>query len=336
MVSVPRGIAPHVSYVQVEITTRCNYKCGFCVGRQMTQRDMSMATFASVIESLQGVQHIEMQGEGEPLLNRDFFGMARLAKRLHPGVRLSFITNGSLLTPSNIEQILDIGFDTFYVSAESFDPDTFRRIRGGDIDKVIAGLEAFMEARLRGGFDGPAAGIAVTVLRDTIEDIVHIAEMYEALGLDGGFSIQPLQSMPVYRTFYDDEVAGQMLTSSDISRVNRLISNHPVLRRVLGRRTKVKSFYGELYSSTDIPRQGCPWLTKGMYVTADGTLAACCFVKDAEAFGLGHIDAVEPRRSVERMGQMNDELQSGRRPAMCEGCSVATRVIEESIKETEE
>jgi MoaA/NifB/PqqE/SkfB family radical SAM enzyme len=297
---------------------------------------MSMATFASAVGSLRSVEHIEMQGEGEPLLNPDFFDMARLARRMHPNVRLSFITNGSLLTPSNIEEILAIGFEKFYISGESFDPDKFRRIRGGDVDKVIAGLNRFMEARLRGGFDRPAAGIAVTVLRDTIDDIARIAEVYEQLDLDGGFSIQPLQSMPSYRDCYDEETAEQMLTSYDISRVNRLISNHPVIRRVLRRRSRVKSFYEELYGNTDIPRQGCPWLRKGMYVTADGMLTACCFVKDSEGFGLGRIGVVEPGTAVERMREMNDRLQSGERPSMCEGCAVAGRVVESAVKETEQ
>ena len=94
------GIVP---FLQIEPTTRCNFTCGFCAGRQMTQSDMNIETFEAIISTMTGVRHIELQGEGEPLLVHDFFEMVQCAYALQPGVDISFITNGSFFTRSNNE-----------------------------------------------------------------------------------------------------------------------------------------------------------------------------------------------------------------------------------------
>ncbi len=43
-----------------------------------------------------GLMHVELQGEGEPMLHPRFFEMAAMIRRMHPVAKISLITNGSL------------------------------------------------------------------------------------------------------------------------------------------------------------------------------------------------------------------------------------------------
>lgn len=105
----------------------------------MEQADLSTGTFRTVLDSFPEIEHIELQGEGEPLLNTDFMCMAREAT--DRGIRVSIITNGSLLSDSAVEGLIGARVAAVRVSIESADPDTLKRTRGGRLDKVIAGIE---------------------------------------------------------------------------------------------------------------------------------------------------------------------------------------------------
>lgn len=79
-----------VRLLQVEPTSRCNFTCGFCVGRHLDQSDLDLETFREALAQLPDLERLEMHGEGEPLMHPHFFEMARLARAR--GIRLSTIT----------------------------------------------------------------------------------------------------------------------------------------------------------------------------------------------------------------------------------------------------
>jgi MoaA/NifB/PqqE/SkfB family radical SAM enzyme len=134
-------------FLQIEPTTRCNFTCGFCAGRHMPQQNMPLDRFEQILRSVANVRHVELQGEGEPMLHPQFFEMAELIRNLHPQAKVSLITNGSLLGAENVERILETGFHKLSVSIESPDPAAFAEIRGGKLEKVLDGIRLLMERR---------------------------------------------------------------------------------------------------------------------------------------------------------------------------------------------
>src|SRR5437868_464777 len=65
----------HIRFAQIEPTTRCNFTCGFCAGRYMPQRDLTWDDFQTFLAAHPALRHVELQGEGEPLLHPLFFDM---------------------------------------------------------------------------------------------------------------------------------------------------------------------------------------------------------------------------------------------------------------------
>lgn len=66
---------------------------------------------------------------GEPLLNREFFGMVREAVSF--GIAVEVTTNATLLNEENCRRLLDSGLVTIFLSVDEATLETFERTHGG-------------------------------------------------------------------------------------------------------------------------------------------------------------------------------------------------------------
>ncbi|MDQ8755886.1 radical SAM protein [Sphingosinicella sp. LHD-64] len=303
-----------ITHAQIEPTTRCNFTCGFCAGRAMAQGDLDWNDFTRFLDIHPDLAHVELQGEGEPMLHPRFFDMVDACRAR--GIRVGLITNGSLLGEERVARLLGAGLTSIHVSMESSDPGQFEAIRGGRFAKVCEGLVRLIDSRRALGLEQPVIGLAVTVLRDTLAAVDGICRLYDALGLDGGIVAQPLQTMPAYRRHYRAGIAAQMLPAS-------LMPHFAELRRTLARRAPVRRtedfFYFSLFAGFD--GSSCPWLERGAYLAQDGRVTGCCFMKDDALGPLTAPDAVAARRAALRAA-----LNAGEVPDACRGCSTAAAV----------
>ena len=308
--------AGKVVFAQIEPTTRCNFTCGFCSGRQMDQSDLALDDFDRLLESFPDLEHIELQGEGEPLLHKGFFEMARRAKAR--GIRLSMITNGSLLSEERVAEILEVGMVAVNISLESPEEAAFQRIRGGRLDKVKAGIARLLAARNARGLTEPKVGFAVTVLRETVESLPQIAALYRELGMDGGATFQALSRMDTYTDVYDSEMVDQLLSPEARQRFVELRAA-PDIKAMMAAASTGDHFYPEM-SRRFRPEHGCPWVKGGLYVDRHGAMTTCCMVKDSATYGLGKLGITPVEAVLEQRRDLDAELEAGRPPAQCLGC----------------
>lgn len=135
-----------VSYVRLSVTDRCDFRCVYCMTEKMTflprEQVLSLeeiGRIASVFKDL-GVEKIRLTG-GEPLVRRDVMALVDYIGTL--GLKdFTMTTNGSQL-PRFAKGLKAAGLHRLNVSLDSLDADKFKRItRTGDIEKVIAGIDA--------------------------------------------------------------------------------------------------------------------------------------------------------------------------------------------------
>jgi UDP:flavonoid glycosyltransferase YjiC (YdhE family) len=133
------GRSPRV-FVQIEIGTRCNYECFYCVGRDMVQSYMAWDLFAAILEQQLAaeVERVSLQGEGEPMMHPRFWDMvaAIRAKALVPYT----ITNGSLLEPERVAA----AFPTIGISIDTIDPEYAQKIGRYKLQRVLRNLDALL------------------------------------------------------------------------------------------------------------------------------------------------------------------------------------------------
>ncbi len=310
-----------VRFLQIEPTTRCNFTCGFCCGRRMPQEDLDFEVFERALDTFESLEHVELQGEGESILHPRFADMIDTLRAR--GIKVSFITNGSLLKPSVVSHLLQAGVDKISVSIESPDAECFQQIRGGKLSKVLHNLEHLMAEKQRLGLDRPVVGLSITVLQSTRHQLDELLALYDRLGLDGGVTLQPLQEMDVYSQHYDPDVAAEGLDPKQSEAVWISFFSHAGLRRVQANKSAVGGFYEELMEGWRPAKRTCPYLEQGMYVHRDGEVTACCMVKDTANHGFGRVGAHDEAALVAGRDRMRRELAAGRIPEACEGCAVA-------------
>ena len=185
-----------INYLRLSVTDRCNLRCFYCMPPEGVQ-DVGHSGILS-FEELQmiaecavrlGIEKIRITG-GEPTVRA---GLVDFLAKLSaiPGLRhLVLTTNGMLLAPMAAD-LYRAGVQRLNVSLDSLNPQRFQEItRGGDLRKVLAGLDAAVTA----GFPPPK--INVVIMRGINDgEILDFAELTRTWGC----SVRFIEYMPAIK-----------------------------------------------------------------------------------------------------------------------------------------
>jgi len=187
-------------FIQIEITTVCNFHCFYCAGRDMPARSMEMGLFDTLLLGLPEGRHtISLQGEGEPLAHPLFWEMLDRVRRA--GHRPYLITNASLRTTPRLAQYVPM----IGVSLDTLDSDEAERIGRIRLDRVFANFEKLL------AFAGPDRLIVHSV--DYGQDRKPLDTYLRKCGVTRRV-VQPLQRKGDYRRRYPEQIeAAPMLAS---------------------------------------------------------------------------------------------------------------------------
>ena len=136
-------INTNISSVYISITNRCNLRCIHCCSKSESEtEDLSFEEFQVIIGNLKKInpENIVISG-GEPLLNNSFREIVCNLKDVLPNSILSLSTNATLISPENIEFIME-NFNSIEISLDGYDDESVKLIRGEHVyDKVINNIK---------------------------------------------------------------------------------------------------------------------------------------------------------------------------------------------------
>src|SRR6266446_3673838 len=146
-----------ITYLRVSVTDRCDFRCVYCMSENMTFLPKADLLSLEELDRLcgafiaRGVRKLRLTG-GEPLVRRGIMTLvASLARHLATGAldEVTITTNGSQL-PKYADELAGHGVRRINVSLDTLDPDKFRAVtRWGELDKVLAGIDAAQAAGLK-------------------------------------------------------------------------------------------------------------------------------------------------------------------------------------------
>jgi cyclic pyranopterin phosphate synthase len=188
-----------INYLRLSVTDRCDLRCFYCMPEGF--RDFEVPEHwltPGEIERLVGVMadmglsHVRITG-GEPLVRK---GIEDIVGRVAstPGIRdVSLSTNATRMNKLAVP-LREAGANRINVSLDTLDPERFRSITKGKVDKVLDGLAA---AR--------AAGFAPIKINAVVMKGINEHDMEALLDycIDNGFTLRMIETMPMGETGRD-------------------------------------------------------------------------------------------------------------------------------------
>lgn len=180
------------SQVHLSVTDRCFLPCLHCDIWKNEGPDLPGHVWEDVIDRLGewcapgGMNFVG----GEPLLRRDL--EALMARAVSRGFKVSFNTNGWLMTEKRAAAIAAAGVSIAYVSLDGADPATVDRSRGkaGSYDKAMAAID------LLSGRPGLQVVVACVLTGDNASQMGPLLQLVRAKNLQ-------LVVQPLYQNFGD-------------------------------------------------------------------------------------------------------------------------------------
>jgi cyclic pyranopterin phosphate synthase len=285
-----------ISYLRMSVTDRCDLRCFYCMSEDMTFLPKADLLTLEELDRLcsafvaKGVRKLRLTG-GEPLVRRNVMSLVRaLSRHLANGAlnELTLTTNGSQLARFAGE-LRDCGVRRINVSLDTLDAAKFRAItRWGELDKVLAGIEAARSA-------GLAVKINAVALKDMNEDeIPSLMEWAHGLGM----ALTLIEVMPM-----GDIGAGRIDQYVPLSMLRARLAQRYTMRDLdddtggPARYVHVGETGGKLGFITPMTHNFCESCNR-VRITCTGTLHTC----------LGHEDASDLRKPLR--ASASDELLS--------------------------
>jgi hypothetical protein len=245
--------------VKIEISPRCNYRCGFCALRNRKVQpkwDMDFDLFKRITREMRdaGVQEIGVFYLGESFMNPRL--LVDCISYLKQEIEIPYVfltSNASMAFPEAVEECMKSGLDSLKWSCNAADEDQFEQIMGVAKRLFYASLENIQAAWTIRNNGGYKTGLYASSIRYDGEqqkkmeqrlsqDIIPYVDQHYWL---------PLYSMGAFATDREEEL-GYRPTAGNQGRIGALREPLPC------------------WSA----------FTEG-HVTAEGKLSACCF--DANA-----------------------------------------------------
>ena len=289
------GFGRTVSYLRLSVTDRCDLRCVYCMAERQTflpkaevltieELDRLCSAFVAL-----GTRRLRLTG-GEPLVRKGVMDLIRgLSRHLASGAldELTLTTNGTRLAEFAGE-LAEAGVRRINVSLDTLRPDLFARLtRGGELAKVLAGIEA-----------AQAAGLAVKVnavalAHDNAAELPELIRWAHGRGLD----ITLIETMPMGEIEADR--TDQYLSLTALRRELEsfwTLADIPLSTGGPARYVRVAETGGRLGFITPLSHNFCDACNR-VRLTCTGTLHTC----------LGQADATD-LRGVLRAGASDAEL----------------------------
>lgn len=273
------GFGRAVTYLRLSVTDRCDLRCVYCMAEHMTFLPKAEVLTLEELDRIAsgfvglGVRKLRITG-GEPLVRKGVMGLiGNLGRHLRTGAleELTLTTNGTRLSEF-AGDLANAGVRRINVSLDTLKPDLFRTLtRGGDLSKVLAGIEAAQAAGLAVKIN------AVALAHDNAAEIPELIAWAHGRGMD----LTLIETMPLGEVEADR--TDQFLSLGAVRRELEsfwTLQDIPLTTGGPARYVRVVETGGRLGFITPLSHNFCESCNR-VRLTCTGTLHTCLGREDA-------------------------------------------------------
>ena len=295
-----QAVAPAPKSVKIEISPRCNYRCGFCALRTREVQpkwDMDPALFRRVTTEMRraGVEELGLFYLGESFMNpRLLVDCIHWAKKTLGFPYVFLTSNASMAFPEAVEECMKAGLDSLKWSVNAADEAQFAKIMGVSprlFRRALDNIRMAWEVRERGAYGTGLYASSIRYDGEQHEKMERLLDARVRPFVDEHYWL-PLYSMGAFATEQEERL-GYRPTAGNQGRLGALREPLPC------------------WSA----------FTEG-HVTADGKLSACCFDANAN-WTMGDLTKqsfMEAWNSPEFVALREAHLRKNVKGTVCEQC----------------
>ena len=178
-------------HIYAQINSLCNSKCKMCKIWREDKKDLPASTWIKAFKDIRplfGNLKVSFTG-GEVLLKDDIFELFEFCNK--ENIVFGMTTNGILLNKTNVKRFLDLNPFNLNVSLDTFDPETYYKIRGVKaLEKILENIAYLVQYREEIK-SKVIINVKTMVCKENLHELDKLAEYAKAKDF-AGITFQPL------------------------------------------------------------------------------------------------------------------------------------------------
>ena len=303
--------------IDIEPIATCNLKCSFCQvpgwSRASETKPMDIELFKKVINQFPNLNHVKLQGMGEPFLNRKLTEMIKIAS--DHNINTTIVTNGTLLNPKLNHKVLEAGLTNLSFSFDGATKETFENAREGvNYDKVISNIEAICKLKKELKAKTKITMVCLVSNEDILMEIPALVKLASKLGVDH-LSIK--KRLKIWKKVEKEGIYElESVYLEDNSDYIKIMEQAITIAQELGLNLGMG---GDPDYSSSNP---CLWPWQSMYVSTEGKVVPCCVLADPGTWTLGDLTKYNLKDiwNNKAYKDLRKQLRKNQIPGTCKSC----------------
>ncbi len=175
-------LAPYPRNIEIEVSTYCNKHCITCEHTYWNEpsRNLSLEELVSLASQFP-LRWVNLTGEGDAFLNKDYLAMIRYLKRR--GTSVYLVDSFDLITKDIALQLVGAGVDGIYISMDGASKETYESIKVGcNYDKVINNIRQLLDAKRVWNSPIPELCIRYVINNQNAHEMADFVRVVSSLG----------------------------------------------------------------------------------------------------------------------------------------------------------
>jgi MoaA/NifB/PqqE/SkfB family radical SAM enzyme len=197
-------LEPYPSYIEVEVTTRCNLKCIMCEHTYWSEppKDMTLEEFKGIIDQFPNLKWIGLTGIGESFMNKDFLKMLEYVKS--KDIIVELYDTFYFIDEETAAKLLEYGVDRILISLDAATKETYEKIRvNSDFDRVTSNLVNLFKMKKEKGAYFPKMAFHYIVNRHNLAEIPLYLDYIKSIVQDDRVFIQFTRMLHTFKEVED-------------------------------------------------------------------------------------------------------------------------------------
>lgn len=176
-------LAPYPFNIEIEITNKCNKRCIICEHTYWKEpgEDLSFENFKKIVEQFPRLRWVNLTGEGDAFLNKDYLDMIRYLKA--KDILVFLVDSFDLINEGIAGELVKMGIDGIWISMDGATKETYERMKVGcNFERTLSNIRNLIKLKKKMASPIPELCFRYVVTKLNVHEMPQFIELIHSLG----------------------------------------------------------------------------------------------------------------------------------------------------------